>query len=82
MDLNRQLFALEFTHRFVQQAQISIEADRGDVAVLLPAEDVACAAQFQIERSDLEAGTQVREFAQRGQALAGDLAEFGIGGDQ
>ena len=61
---------------------IHVEADGVDVAVLLAAQQVAGAAQFQIERGDLEAGAQVGKFAQGRQTLAGDLAQFGVGGDQ
>ena len=76
----RRLFALQFLHGFFQQPQIRVEADGGDVAVLLAAQQIARAAQFQIERGDLESRAQIGKFAQRGQALAGDLAQFGVGG--
>ena len=53
-----------------------------DVAVLLAAQQIARAAQFQIERGDLEAGAQVAEFLQRRQAFARDLAQFRVRRDQ
>ena len=62
--------------------QVHVEADGGDVAVLLASQQIARAAQFQIERRDFEARAQIRKFAQRGQALARDLAQLGIGGNQ
>ena len=48
---------------------VQLEADGLDVAVLLAAQQVAGAAQFQIERGNLEARAQVAELLQRGQAL-------------
>ncbi len=50
--------------------------------VLLAAQQVARAAQFQIERRDLEARAEIAEFLQRGQALARDLAQLRIRRDQ
>ena len=76
------LLALQFADGFVEQADVGVEADRVDVAVLLAAQQVAGAAQFQIERGDLEAGAQVAEFLEGGQALAGDLGQLGVGRDQ
>ncbi len=60
MDLQRHLLALQLLHRLVQQPHVRVEADRGDVPVLLAAQQVARAAQFQIERGDLEAGARGR----------------------
>ena len=48
------------------------------MAVLLPAQQVAGAAQFQIERGNLESRAQVAEFLQRRQALARNFRQFGI----
>ena len=55
---------------------VQLEADGVDVAALLAAQQVARAAQFQIERGDLESGAQVGEFLQRGQAAARDRREL------
>ena len=74
MDLRRHLLALQFADGFFQQPDIGVEAHRVDMAVLLAAQQIAGAAQFQIERGDLESGAQVAEFLQRRQPLAGDLA--------
>ena len=57
---------------------VHVEPDRVDVAVLLAAQQVAGAAQFQIERGDLEPRAQVAEFLERRQAFAGDLGQLGI----
>ncbi len=48
--------------------------------VLFAAEQVARAAQFQVERRDLESGAEVAEFLQRSQSLARDLGQLGIFG--
>ncbi len=69
-------------HGLFQQPDVHVEADRADVAVLLAAQHVARAAQFQIERGDFEPGAQIAEFLERGQALARDLAQLGVGGNQ
>ncbi len=78
MDLGRDLLALQLAHRLFQQPNVHVEADRVDVAVLLAAQQIAGAAQFQIERRDLEAGAQIAELLERRQALAGDFGQFGI----
>ena len=82
MNLRRDLFALQLAHGLLQQAHVHIEADGVDMAVLLAAQQIARAAQFQIERGDLEPGAQIAELLQRRQALAGDLRQFGIRRDQ
>ena len=76
------LFALQFAHGLVEQAHVGIEAHRVDVAVLLAAQQVAGAAQLQIERGDLEARAQIAELLERGQPLARDFGQFGIGRHQ
>jgi hypothetical protein len=40
---------------------------------LFAAEHVACAAEFEVEGCDLEAGAEVGEFFERGEAAAGDF---------
>ena len=47
--------------------RIEIEADGDDVAVLLAPQQVARAAQFQIQRRDAETRPELAEFAQRRQ---------------
>ncbi len=82
VNLQRRLLALELVHRLFQQPDVHVEPDRADVAVLLAAQNIARAAQFQIERGDLESGAQIAELLERGQPLARDLAQLGVGRDQ
>ena len=49
-----------------------------DVAVLLAAEHVAGAAEFEVEGGDAEARAEFAEFLHRGQALAGNVGERGF----
>ncbi len=53
-----------------------------DVAVLLAAEHVAGAAEFEVESGDAEAGAEFAEFFHGGEALAGDFGEGGFGRDE
>ncbi len=75
-------FALELRNSPLQHLTIQIEADGFDVAVLLAAEHVAGAAQFEVERGDAEAGAKFAEFLHGGEALAGDIREGGVRGDE
>ena len=50
--------ALHLGHRLLEDAGVRVEADRGDVAVLLGAEQVAGAADLQVAHRDLEARAQ------------------------
>ena len=79
MDLRHDLLALQLAHGLFQQAHVRVEADRVDVPVLLAAQQIAGAAQLQIERGDLEAGAQVAEFLERRQPLARDLGQLRVG---
>ena len=63
-------FALQLAHGALQHRGVELEADGFDVAALLAAQQVAGAAQFQIERGDFEARAQVAELFQRGQPAA------------
>ncbi len=82
VDFERHFFAFQLVHRLLQQPDVHVEADRADVPVLFAAQNVAGAAQLQIERRDLEPRAQVAEFLQRGQPLARDLAQLRVGGNQ
>ncbi len=82
VDLGDDLLAAQFMHGFFEEADVHIEADGGDVAVLLAAQDVAGSAEFEIEGGDFEASAEVAEFFQSGEALAGDFAEFGVCGNE
>ena len=59
--------ALPFGHRPLHHLAIHVEADCFDVAVLLAAQQISGASQFQIERGDAEPRTEIAEFFQRGQ---------------
>ena len=80
MHLQRHLLALQLLHRLFQQLHVHVETDRVDVPVLLAAQQVARAAQFQVQRRDLEARAQVGELLQRRQPLARDLASASVSG--
>ena len=62
-----------------QHLAVQVEADGLDVAVLLAAEHVAGAAEFEVERGDAEARAEFAEFLHGGEALAGDIGERGLG---
>ena len=68
--------AFHLLHGLLEHGGVELEADGFDVAALLAAEHVAGAAQFEVERGDLEAGAEVAEFLERGEAAAGDFGEF------
>ena len=53
-----------------------------DVAALLAAQQIARAAQFQVERGDLEARAQVAELLQRRQPSPRQVGQLAIGGNQ
>ena len=69
MNFERHLFALQFPDRLLQQPYIGVVADCFNVPVLFAAEQVAGAAQLEIESGDFEAGAQVAEFFEGGQTL-------------
>ena len=60
--------ALQLAHGALQHGGVQLEAYRFDVAALLAAQQIARAAQFQIERGNLEACAQIAELFQRGRA--------------
>jgi hypothetical protein len=49
---------------------------------LLAAEHVAGAAEFEVEGGDFEAGSEVGEFLEGGEAATGYLGEFFFGWDE
>ena len=56
--------------RLVEQGDVELEADRGDVAGLLVAEQVARPAQLEVAHRDREAGAELGVVGERRQALA------------
>ena len=71
---------LELVDGLFEHGGVHLEADGLDVAGLLATEHVAGAAEFEIERGDLEAGAEVGELLERGEAATGDLGELVSGG--
>ncbi len=76
------VFAFDLADGLFEHGGVHLEADGLDVAGLFAAEHVACAAQFEIERGDLEAGAEVGELLEGGEAAACDLGELGVGRDE
>ena len=62
-------------HRLVEHLHVQLEAEGGDVAGLLVAEQVAGAADLQVAHGDLEAGAQLGVVAERAEALGRLLGE-------
>ncbi len=81
-DLLLGFLAAQFLHRVLEQLAVEIEPDRVDVPVLLAAEQVAGAADLQIECGDPESGAQVAELADGRQALARHFRQDLVGGDE
>src|SRR5699024_7136631 len=69
------LLALLALDRLAEKLEVQIVADGLHVAVLLAAENVARAADLQIAHRNLEAGAELRELADRREALLGNLGE-------
>ena len=67
--------AAEGADRFADHAQIKVEADTGDVAGLLPAEQVACAANLQVFERNLHPSAELVVRRDRCEAVVGYLAE-------
>ena len=72
-------FALEAADGLFEHGGVHLEADGFDVAGLLATEHVAGAAEFEIERGDFEAGAEVGELFERGEAAASDFGELLLG---
>ena len=70
--------AFQFGHRALQHLAIHVEPDGLDVAMLLAAKHVACAAQLQVEGGDAEARAQFAEFLHRCEAFTRDVGERGF----
>lgn len=82
LNLERDFFAFHFANGFFEHFDVHVEADGVDVAGLFAAEEAAGAAEFEIESGDLEAGAEVGEFLEGGEAFAGNFGEFGVGGNE
>ena len=62
--------------RLGEQLRVEVEADGRQVAVLLPAEDVAGAADLEVGQRDLEPGAQLGRVEDGLQPLAGNLRQL------
>ena len=71
-------FALEPLHALLEQLAVKLEADGGDVAALLCAEDVARAANLEVAHGDLESAAELRVLLERADALAGVVEQRGV----
>ena len=58
-----------------EQLDVHIVADVGQVAVLLAAEDISGAAEFEVAHGNLEAGAELGELLDGGEAFLGDFAQ-------
>ena len=65
------LLPLQLPHGLVEQLHIEVEPDRFDVPALFPSEQVARAANLEVERRDPEPAAQVAELPNRGEPLTG-----------
>ena len=75
------LLALHLRNGLVEELDVELEADRGDVAGLLSAEQLARAADLEVAHRDREAGAELRVVGKRRQAgarLGGQLPRIGI----
>ncbi len=70
--------ALHFADRALQHLRVEFEPDRFDVPALLSSKQISRAAQFEIERSNLETGAQVGKFFQRRQPAPRDRGQFDL----
>ena len=67
-----EIFALELADGFFEQLHVHLEADGVDVTALLAAEEVAGAANLEVERGHAEAAAQIAELLDRREPLARD----------
>ena len=77
-----EIFALEFANRLLEELGVHLEADRLDVPALLAAEQVAGAADLEVERRDAEAAAERAELLDRRKPLARHLRQRVHGRDQ
>ena len=82
LDLGRlaRRLALHLGDGLVDHLDVEVVADRGDVAALVLAEQVARAPDLQVAHGDLEPAAQLRRLADGAQALVGLLGQDAVGG--
>ena len=79
LPLLRHRLALQLLHRLLQDADVGVEPDGGDVAVLLGAEHVAGAPQLQVAQGDAEAAAEgLVNSRDRGEPLVRLLGELAL----
>ena len=76
------LFALQLVDGLFHHLGVELEAHRGDLAGLLPAQEVAGAADLQVVERQLEAAPQLVQLLQRPQPLLRVLGHGAAGGQQ
>jgi len=72
---------LEFFHAVFEEAAIHLIADGGDVAGLFSAQEIACAADFEVAHGDLKASAEHAELFDGHEAFAGNIGELAIFGE-
>ena len=72
----------ELLDRLLEELHVHVEADRVDLPALLAAEQVAGAADLEVERGDAEAAAEIAELADRRQPLLGDRRQVVFRRDQ
>ena len=70
-DIVLDLLALQLAHGFFEQLRIHLEADGLHVAALFAAEQIAGAADFEVERGDTESAAEIAELLDCGEPLLG-----------
>ena len=81
-EFGRDFLTFQFADGAFEHLTIHVKADGVDVAVLLTAEHVAGAAEFEVESGDAEAGAEFAELFHGGEAFAGNVGEYGFRRDQ
>src|SRR4051794_25214985 len=82
LDLLLDALPLHLADGLLEHLRVHLEADGGDLAGLLAAEDVARAADLEVLGGDAEAGAEVGELLDGGQALACVRAQHAVAGDE
>src|SRR5208282_6695335 len=69
-------FALHFADGAIEHLRVEFESDGFNVPALFSAQQITCAAQFQVKRRDFETRAEIGKFFQRCQASAGDRSKL------
>src|SRR5207244_2614997 len=71
-DVVLELFTLELPDRLLEELHVHLEANRIDLPALLAAQQIAGAANLEVERRDAEAAAEVAELFDRRQPFLRD----------